>query len=75
MRLLRYLIGRSLQLRGRVPVFFSLPTAPGAEVRVYTNRDIEGSFSFGRRSAIWNNSGDCGYLYDPNGTEVSKYCY
>jgi hypothetical protein len=24
-------------------------------------------------SAIWNNSGDCGYLYDHNGNEVSKY--
>jgi micrococcal nuclease len=55
--------------------FPSFVLRPGAEVRVYTNRDIEGSFSFGRRSAIWNNSGDCGYLYDPNGAEVSKYCY
>ncbi len=47
----------------------------GAEVRVYTNRDIPGSFSFHRGSAIWNNAGDCGYLYDPQGNEVSKYCY
>lgn len=47
----------------------------GAEVRVYTNRDIAGSFSFGRGSAIWNNGGDCGYLYDQAGNEVSNYCY
>jgi hypothetical protein len=47
----------------------------GAEVRVYTNRDVPGSFSFGRGSAIWNNDGDSGYLYDPQGTEVSSYCY
>ncbi len=47
----------------------------GAEVRVYTNRNIPGSFSFGRGSAIWNNDGDCGYLYDAEGTEVSSYCY
>lgn len=47
----------------------------GAEVRVYTNRDIDGSFSFHRGSAIWNNGGDCGYLYDPQGNEVSEYCY
>jgi hypothetical protein len=52
---------------------FTLNT--GAEVRVYTNRDIPGSFSFGRGSAIWNNDGDCGYLYDPQGNEVSKKCY
>jgi endonuclease YncB( thermonuclease family) len=47
----------------------------GAEVRVYTNRDIPGSFSFDYGRAIWNNDGDCGYLYDPQGTEVSRYCY
>lgn len=47
----------------------------GAEVRVYTNRDVAGHFSFGRGSAVWNNDGDCGYLYDPDGTEVSSYCY
>ena len=34
----------------------------GAEVRVYTNRDIPGSFSFNRGSAIWNNDGDTARL-------------
>lgn len=55
--------------------FPSFMLGPGAEVRVYTNRDIPGSFSFGYGRAIWNNQGDCGYLYDPAGTEVFKYCY
>jgi hypothetical protein len=55
--------------------FPSFTLNAGAEVRVYTNRDIPGSFSFGRGSAIWNNGGDCGYLYDPQGNEVSEYCY
>jgi hypothetical protein len=48
---------------------------PGAEVRVYTNRSIPGSYSFGRESAIWNNGGDCGYLFNPQGEQVDEYCY
>ena len=55
--------------------FPSFALRAGAEVRVYTNRDIAGSFSFGSGRAIWNNDGDCGYLYDPSDNEVSKYCY
>lgn len=55
--------------------FPSFVLRAGAAVRVYTNRDIAGSFSFGRGSAIWNNQGDCGYLYNPEGTQVSEYCY
>jgi hypothetical protein len=47
----------------------------GAEVRVYTNHDAPGSFSFHSSKPLWNNSGDCGYLYDPHGTQVSKFCY
>jgi endonuclease YncB( thermonuclease family) len=55
--------------------FPSFVLNPGASVRVYTNRDIAGSFSFNRGSAIWDNDGDCGYLYNPKGTQVSEYCY
>jgi micrococcal nuclease len=55
--------------------FPSFVLNPGASVRVYTNRDIAGSFSFNRGSAIWSNDGDCGYLFDPNGNQVSEYCY
>jgi micrococcal nuclease len=51
--------------------------APGAECRVYTNQLHSEScgFSFGSGQAIWNNKGDCGYLYNASGTEVSNYCY
>ncbi|MCP4537738.1 MAG: hypothetical protein GY832_11375 [Chloroflexi bacterium] len=50
---------------------------PGQECRVYTNENHPEScgFSFGSGQALWNNSGDCGYLYDANGVEVSTYCY
>jgi hypothetical protein len=50
---------------------------PGQSCRVYTD-EIHPEFcgfSFGRGSAIWNNDGDCGFLYDPTGAEVSQYCY
>ncbi len=65
----------SVQVSGQNFYFPDFVLKSGADVRVYTNRDIPGSFSFGRGSAIWNNSGDCGYLYDAEGTEVSSYCY
>ena len=50
---------------------------PGQECRVYTNENHPEScgFSFGNGQALWNNGGDCGYLYDNNGAEVSSYCY
>ena len=45
--------------------------------RVYTNEHHPEScgFSFGSGSAIWNNKGDYGHLYDASGAEVSTYCY
>lgn len=50
---------------------------PGASVRVYTNEvhPETGGFSFGIGRAIWNNQGDCGYLYDTGNNEVAEYCY
>ena len=50
---------------------------PGQSCRVYTNEihPEHCGFSFGRGSAIWSNSGDCGYLYDDGGALVSDYCY
>lgn len=50
---------------------------PKGSLKVYTNK-IEpesGGFSFERKSAIWNNAGDCGRLYDPNQKLVVEYCY
>jgi len=55
--------------------FPSFVLEAGAGVRVYTNRTIAGSFSFGIGKAIWNNQGDCGYLYDSKGKQISEYCY
>jgi hypothetical protein len=50
---------------------------PGQECRVYTNEMHPEwcGFSFGSGSALWSNSGDCGYLYDGAAAEVSTYCY
>lgn len=50
---------------------------PGQECRVYTNEVHPEwcGFSFGSSSALWSNSGDCGYLYNELGSPVSTYCY
>jgi endonuclease YncB( thermonuclease family) len=50
---------------------------PGQACRVYTNEYHPGNCGFNFRSghAVWNNKGDCGYLYDASGTLVSMYCY
>jgi hypothetical protein len=57
--------------------FPSFELAPGQTCRVYTNEDHPEycGFSFERGTAIWNNQGDCGYLYDAGGAQVSEYCY
>jgi hypothetical protein len=50
---------------------------PGRSCRVYTNEYYPEScgFSFGSGRAIWNNDGDCGYLFDAGGQQVDDYCY
>lgn len=50
---------------------------PGATCRIYTNElhPDTCSFSFESGSAIWNNAGDCGYLYNATSIEVSRFCY
>ena len=55
--------------------FPSYQLKPGAKVVVYTNRAVKGAFSYGWRKAIWNNSGDCGFLFNAAGKQVSEYCY
>ena len=57
--------------------FPSYTLTVGESCRVYTNEDHPEycGFNFERGSAIWSNSGDCGYLYDNIGTLVSTYCY
>jgi hypothetical protein len=58
-------------------VFPKLELAAGQRVRVYTDEHHpeSGGFSFGSGRAIWNNGGDCGYLYNAAGVEVGSYCY
>lgn len=57
--------------------FPNFTLAPGKSVRIYTDEihPETGGFSFNIHRAIWNNQGDCGYLYDNKGNEVSEYCY
>ena len=51
----------------------------GATCRIYTaqakstcgNREL----SFGRSSGLWNDEGDCAYLYSPTDKLEAKYCY
>lgn len=50
---------------------------PNESCRIFTNQlDNETcsfSFEFGR--SVWNNAGDCGYLYDAADNLVDEYCY
>lgn len=57
--------------------FPSFDLAPGQSVRVYTNEyhQESGGFSFGSGKAIWNNKGDCGFLFDAGGNQVADWCY
>ncbi len=58
-------------------VFPATDLAPGQSCYVYTNQlgPEPCSFSFGSETAIWNNKGDCGYLFDAAGSQVAEYCY
>lgn len=58
--------------------FPSFNLAAGQVCRVYTDESHPEScgFNFGIGRAIWNNKdGDCGYLYDASGKEISNLCY
>jgi hypothetical protein len=57
--------------------FPSFVFQPGQLCRVYTNEIHPETcgFSFGSGSALWINSGDCGYLYDADGGLVHVLCY
>ena len=58
-------------------IFPSYNIQPGQSCRVYTNEYHPEScgFSFGSGTALWNNSGDCGYLYYDQGGLEDEYCY
>ncbi|MGB5595056.1 MAG: lamin tail domain-containing protein, partial [Crocosphaera sp.] len=46
-------------------------------IRVYTNEvhQESGGFSFGSKTAIWNDKGDIGKVLDAEGNEVSNFSY
>jgi hypothetical protein len=62
---------------GQDYVFPSYRLEPGVSLRVYTNQTHAdtGGFSFTSQDPLWNNKGDCGYLYDSQGVLIDDYCY
>ncbi len=57
--------------------FPSLILYPGDFCRIYTNNYQVGlcNFSYWSLSPIWDNDGDCAYLYDGQGKLVDQFCY
>ncbi|MDJ0659395.1 MAG: lamin tail domain-containing protein [Crocosphaera sp.] len=51
--------------------------AAGESIRVYTNEvhQESGGFSFGSKTAIWNDKGDTGKLLNAEGQEMSSFSY
>ncbi len=49
----------------------------GQICRIYTNENHPEwcGFNYGSTTAIWNNTGDCGYLRDSANTLIDQYCY
>ncbi|MCL4459329.1 MAG: lamin tail domain-containing protein, partial [Chloroflexi bacterium] len=53
---------------------FILPA--GSSVKVHTSRGTNTTSDlYWGRSAVWNNQGDTGVLYDATGREVTRYTY
>lgn len=55
----------------------SYSLSPGVTVRVHTGSgtNTTGHLYLGYKAPIWNNDGDTGRLYDPNGVRASTYSY
>ena len=67
-------------LRDEANHVFTFPSyimQPEQTCRIYTNENHPEwcGFNYGSGSAIWNNSGDCGYLRDAGSTPIDQYCY
>lgn len=70
----------SWTLRDSANHIYTFPTfliAPQQICRVYTNQSHPEycGFNYGSNTAIWNNSGDCAYLRNAQGTQVDQFCY
>jgi len=57
--------------------FPAFALVPGGTVRVWTGigANDAGNLYWGRRQAVWNNTGDLAILRDAAGTEVSRFAY
>ena len=57
--------------------FSAFTLVPGATVRVWTGTgaDDAANLHWGRRQAVWNNTGDIATLRDAAGNEVSRFAY
>jgi hypothetical protein len=64
-------------VQNHVFTFPSFVIQPGQVCRIYTNEQHPEwcGFNYHNSVAIWNNGGDCGYLWDLNGTHIDDYCY
>ena len=67
-------------LRDEAYHIFTFPQfvmVPNQICRIYTNETHPEycEFSYNSSSAIWNNSEDCGYLFNSSDVLKSKYCY
>jgi competence protein ComEC len=51
--------------------------APGQVCRVYTNEDHPQwcGFNWHKGNPVWNNSGECGSLWNSSGQLIDEYCY
>lgn len=62
---------------GLVYTFPAFIINPGQVCRIYTNETHPEwcGFNWGRGSPVWNNAGECGLLWDPQGKLEFEYCY
>jgi hypothetical protein len=52
--------------------FLEVTLEPDESIKVYTN---QGDYSFESEDAVWSNSGETVYLYDPSDNLVDEYSY
>ncbi|MEW5869208.1 MAG: lamin tail domain-containing protein [Chloroflexota bacterium] len=57
--------------------FPSMVLESGGYCRIYTNMYLTGicNLGFGSLAPIWDNKGDCAYLYNERGELVDQFCY
>lgn len=70
----------SWTLRDNANHVYTFPTftiQPGQACRIYTNQSHPEycGFNYASASAIWNNDGDCAYLRNYLGEQISQRCY